>query len=137
MATKRGELALVVGGALVLVGSMLAFAKGGGESINVHDAEEGAPYLIAGVAAILAGGLLWIMSGAVGRKVVAVLALLIVGFFGAYAAFVDMTDMGDFGLDPGIGLYMMLAGSIIAVIGAVLALTNKGDATTSAPPPAA
>lgn len=117
----------------MFLATMLAFASVDGESITVWDAEEGAPYVIAAVTAIVAGGLLWFMSGATGRKVISIIALLIIGFFGLYAGIVDSSEIGDLGLDVGMGLWLMIAGSVVAVIGSVMALTGKGSGAGTAP----
>lgn len=131
MGEKRGEVALIIGGLLMIVGMFMTFitveGPGGSTSFNGQDAEEASPYFVAGVVSLLAAAALFAMKSATGRKVVAGLAIAIVAFFGAYAAFTDITEIGDLssgGIEAsaGIGLYIAALGSIVALAGAIMAL---------------
>lgn len=141
---RKAEIALLIGGVLILAGiiflTFVTFEGGGAkESFSASDADEASPFYIAGVTAILAAVVMWMVRGEMPRKVIAGLTLLIVGFFGLYAAFVDITDIDDFAggiegveVSAGLGLWVAAIGSLIAVVGAVLALIRK-PATTVGP----
>ena len=142
MADRKAELALIVGGILAIVGTFMAFASvsgpGGSISVTGKEADEASNYLLAGGLAILCAVLLWVMSGATGRKVVAIIALIGVGFFRLYGAIADITSINDLapagsGVEAkaGIGLYICLLGSLLAVIGAIMSL--RGGKAVSEP----
>lgn len=142
MTEKRGEMALLIGGILMIVGMFLTFVTvegpGGSASFNGSDAEEASPYFIAGGAAILAAIALYLMKGSVGRKVVAGLAIALIAFFGLFAAFTDITEIGDlsgggFEASAGIGLYLSGLAAVIALVGAVLALRSTPASASAAP----
>lgn len=135
-------------------------------SIGGLDTPDGKLFLGVGIALVVLGGLMWIATSAALRRVAAVLAILGAAFM-LYAAIVDITGIEDESLDaiaeagaattpgvtveqvraaleqfnvsikPGIGLYIVLAGAALGVIGGVLALLAKRPepALPAAPPP--
>lgn len=149
MKEKRGEMLLLVGGVLMILGMFLTFVSvegpGGSASFNGSDAEEASPYFIAGGVAIAAAIALFVMKGGTGRKVVAGLTIAVIAFFGVYAAFTDITKVGDLSTgdieaSAGIGLYLAGLAAVIALVGAVLALRDTPEerpATPATAPPAA
>ncbi|MEA2452945.1 MAG: hypothetical protein QOG04_1655 [Actinomycetota bacterium] len=150
MTDKKAEIALLVGGLLAIVGTFMTFAtiSGGGSSFSLSgkEADEASNYIVAGGFAILTGLVVWFSSGATVRKVMSILAIIIVGFFGVYGAINDISSIkdvaagqaGGFEVSTGMGLYICLIGSIVAVVGAVMAMRQGGAVVTEpvAPPPA-
>lgn len=150
MADRKAEIALFVGGILAIVGTFLTFAtvKGAGVELSLtgSEAEEASNYILAGVIALVAGVVMWVAKGATPRKVMAILTIVLVGFLGVFGAIADITSVDDgtiaeagFEASVGIGLYVCLVGSVIAVVGAVMALRRSGSAapTMDASAPAA
>ena len=142
MADRKAELALIVGGILAIVGTFMAFATvsgpGGSISVTGKEADEASNYLLAGGLAILCAILLWVMCGGTGRKVVAIIALVGVGFFGLYGAIADITSINDLApagveASAGIGLYVVLIGSLLTVVGAVMSLKGGKASEPTAP----
>ena len=151
MDDNKGGVALLVGGVLIIIATFLTFVTlkgpGGEESFTAGDAEEAAPYYFAAGIALIAGIVAFLdkSGGRAVGKIFAVIAILGVGFFGLYASIVDITDIESFAPEgsgveasTGLGAYIALVGSVVAIIGAVLCL--KGGATTvtttpTAPPP--
>lgn len=123
-------------------------------SIGGLDTPDGKLFLGVGIALVVLGGLMWIATSAALRRVAAVLAILGAAFM-LYAAIIDITGIEDESLDaiaeagaattpgvsveqvraaleqfnvsidPGIGLYIVLAGAALGVIGGVLGLLAK------------
>lgn len=144
MGTKRGELALLIGGILLIVGTFLTFVTvdygdGTNEGFNASDVEQAVNYLMAGGIAIVLAGILWVAKGATARKVLAVIGIITIGYLGVYAGFVDITSISDLGdsASAGLGLYVMTAGGVIAVVGAILAAKGGDETSAAAPPPPA
>jgi hypothetical protein len=164
--TVLGGVAMALGAVLTFaeldVGQLPIDAR----SIGGLDTPDGKLFLGVGIALVVLGGLMWIATSAALRRVAAVLAVLGAGFM-LYAAIVDITGIEDESLDaiaeagaattpgvsveqvraaleqfnvsikPGIGLYIVLAGAALGVIGGVLALLAKRPepALPAAPPP--
>jgi hypothetical protein len=135
-------------------------------SIGGLDTSDGKLFLGVGIALVVLGGLMWIATSAALRRVAAVLAILGAAFM-LYAAIIDITGIEDESLDaiaeagaaatpgvsveqvraaleqfnvsidPGIGLYIVLAGAALGVIGGVLGLLAKRPEPMlpAAPPP--
>lgn len=135
-------------------------------SIGGLDTPDGKLFLGVGIALVVLGGLMWIATSAALRRVAAVLAILGSAFM-LYAAIIDITGIEDESLDaiaeagaattpgvsveqvraaleqfnvsikPGIGLYIVMAGAALGVIGGVLALLARRPepALPAAPPP--
>lgn len=164
--TILGGVAMAIGAVLTFakldVGQLPIDAR----SIGGLDTPDGKLFLGVGIALVVLGGLMWIATSAALRRVAAVLAILGAAFMG-YAAIVDVTGIEDESLDaiaeagaattpgvsveqvraaleqfnvsidPGIGLYVVLAGAALGVIGGVLGLLAKRPepALPAAPPP--
>lgn len=164
--TVLGGVAMALGAVLTFakldVGQLPIDAR----SIGGLDTPDGKLFLGVGIALVVLGGLMWIATSAALRRVAAVLAILGSGFM-LYAAIVDITGIEDESLDaiaeagaattpgvtveqvraaleqfnvsikPGIGLYIVLAGAALGVIGGVLSLLAKRPepALPAAPPP--
>lgn len=164
--TVLGGVAMAIGAVLTFakldVGQLPIDAR----SIGGLDTPDGKLFLGVGIALVVLGGLMWIATSAALRRVAAVLAILGAAFMG-YAAIVDVTGIEDESLDaiaeagaattpgvsveqvraaleqfnvsidPGIGLYVVLAGAALGVIGGVLGLLAKRPepALPAAPPP--
>jgi hypothetical protein len=135
-------------------------------SIGGLDTPDGKLFLGVGIALVVLGGLMWIATSAALRRVAAVLAILGSAFM-LYAAIIDITGIEDESLDaiaeagaattpgvsveqvraaleqfnvsidPGIGLYIVLGGAALGVIGGVLGLLAKRPEPMlpAAPPP--
>ena len=170
-ATRRptaGILA-IVGGALMAVGSFLAWAEvsGGGTSVTAKgvDGSDGYITLVAGLVAILLG----IVMSRGAKRAVAVLVILagIVGggiglydaltakdsvldaaaeelapSFGASAeevrAVLDQAiDAGQLSVSISIGLYVVIAGGVVALVGGILGLRGSGAEAAGTAAPAA
>ncbi|MGI8407339.1 MAG: hypothetical protein ACR2L3_02365 [Actinomycetota bacterium] len=134
---KKPHLLLVIGGVLLILGTFLSFVKVGTQSFSASDAEEGSNYLMAGVLSLITAGVLFAVGSATVRKVFAAIALLLVGFLGLYAAIADLRSINDFGsgASVGIGVYVLLIGGLLSVVGAVLALRSPAPTTNSGPAP--
>lgn len=164
--TVLGGVAMALGAVLTFakldVGQLPIDAR----SIGGLDTPDGKLFLGVGIALVVLGGVMWIATSAALRRVAAVLAILGAAFM-LYAAIVDITGIEDESLDaiaeagaattpgvsveqvraaleqfnvsikPGIGLYIVLAGAALGVIGGVLALLAKRPepALPAAPPP--
>lgn len=123
-----GGGAIIVGGAMMVAGSFLPWltASTGFATMSRGgmDGGDGILIVIAGGVAVGAG-VASLMSGNFANSVVAGLAAVIGGFVG----FIDFQDvqerlsgMGDNVIaEVGIGLWLIMAGAVVAVIGAVIA----------------
>ncbi|MBA2724566.1 MAG: hypothetical protein H0U53_01135 [Actinobacteria bacterium] len=133
---KKPHLLLVIGGVLLILGTFLSFVKVGTQSFSASDAEEGSNYLMAGVLSLITAGVLFGVGSASVRKGFAAVTLLLVGFLGLYAAIADLRSINDFGsgASVGIGVYVLLIGGLLSVVGAVLALRSPAPTTHAHPP---
>jgi hypothetical protein len=150
----------LVGGALMALGSFLAWAEvsGGGTSVTAKgvDGSDGYITLVAGLVAVVAGGVV-IARGT--RRVLAVLMILagIVGggiglydaltakdnvldaaaeelapTFGASAeqvrtALDQAIDAGQLSVSISIGLYVVIGGGVVALAGGIIGLRGSGE----------
>jgi hypothetical protein len=148
----------IVGGALLAIGSFLAWASvsGGGTSVTAKgtDGSDGYITLVAGIVVIACGVLLM----RVGKKAIAVLAILaalVGGGVGLYDAFTakdrvlddaaeelatqfgatasevrvlldQAIDAGQIGISLSFGLYMVIAGGALGLVGGILGLRSPG-----------
>jgi uncharacterized membrane protein YfcA len=80
--------------------------------------------------------LIWATRSPALRKILGVLVILASGFM-VYAGIVDISDVRDQAeVDIGTGLYIVLIGSIIGVVGGVLSLIATRSSLEAPPPPA-
>ena len=167
-----GGILAIVGGALLAIGSFLAWAavSGGGTSVTAKgiDGSDGYITLAAGLVALVVG--IVMMRGT--RRALAILAILagvVGGGIGLYdavtakdsvldaaaeelapsfgasteqvrAALDQAIDAGQLSVSISIGLYVVIAGGIVAVVGGIAGLRGSvsepaGAADPSAPPP--
>jgi len=169
-----GAILAIVGGALLAVGSFLAWAEvsGGGTSVTAKgvDGSDGYITLAAGAVALLVGiamtrqarrmlAVLVILAGIVGGgiglydaltakdSVLDAAAEELAPTFGASAEEVRVAldqaiDAGQLSVSISIGLYVVIAGGVVALIGGILGLRGStaepaaAGTVASAPPPA-
>ena len=170
-----GAILAIVGGALLAVGSFLAWAEvsGGGTSVTAKgvDGSDGYITLAAGAVALLVGiamtrqarrmlAVLVILAGIVGGgiglydaltakdSVLDAAAEELAPTFGASAERVRVAldqaiDAGQLSVSISIGLYVVIAGGVVALIGGILGLRGlaaepaaTAGTFASAPPPA-
>lgn len=130
-----------LGGLLMVIGAILPFVTGSaggpfeGQSLGGLDTPDGKLYLGVGIGLIVLAFLIWATRSPALRKILGVLVILASGFM-IYAGVVDISDVQDQAeVDIGTGLYIVLIGSIIGVVGGVLSLI-AARSTLEAPPPA-
>ncbi|HZA27215.1 MAG TPA: hypothetical protein VE915_06155 [Actinomycetota bacterium] len=136
------------------------------QTVGGLDTPDGKLFLGVGIGLIVLGALIWMARSRAPRMIAAVLAIVAAGFM-LYAAVVDITGIEDESLDAiaeagaaqtpgvsveqvraaldqfnvsintGIGLYTVLAGAAIGVIGGLLSLLAKRPEPVlpAAPPP--
>jgi hypothetical protein len=170
-----GAILAIVGGALLAIGSFLAWAEvsGGGTSVTAKgvDGSDGYITLAAGAVALLVGiamtrqakrmlAVLVILAGIVGGgiglydamtakdSVLDAAAEELAPTFGASAeevraALDQAIDAGQLSVSISIGLYVVIAGGVVALIGGILGLRGSTaepaaapGTVASAPPPA-
>lgn len=133
---KPAVLAQAIGGVFLIIGSLLPFfsisAGGQSESFGGMDTEDGKYYLSFGIIFLIFAAVLMMSKGRTMKKVFGILGILL-GAFSTYAAFIDITGSSDevtalgFDYSTGIGLYIVALGSILALIGALMAVFKPGD----------
>jgi hypothetical protein len=138
------------------------------QTVGGLDTPDGKLSLGVGIGLVILGGLIWVAKSRAPRMVAAVLAIAAAGFM-LYAAVVDITgieaesldaiaeagaaqtpgvsveqvraalDQFNVSISTGIGLYIVLGGAAIAVIGGILSLIAKQPEPMlpAAPPPPA
>jgi uncharacterized membrane protein (TIGR02234 family) len=160
--TARAPIAMIlgiVGGALMALGSFLAWAEvsGGGTTVTAKgvDGSDGYITLVAGLVAIVAGivmargtkrvlAVLVILAGIVGSgiglydavtakdSVLDAAAEELAPTFGASAeqvrtALDQAIDAGQLSVAISIGLYLVIAGGVVALVGGILGLRGSGE----------
>ena len=176
--TSIGPILAIVGGTLLAIGSFLPWAKvsflGASDSASGTEGWDGWVTLVVGVAA-LAAGLAAMKAGRRALAVVAVVGGLVGGGIGVYdaltakdnildaeevaaqggvsvedaQAFLDqLQGSGDLEISISLGLYIVIAGGVLAIAGGALQMGAKGASvgapavpagfatSTAAPPPA-
>jgi len=146
MQTRRGEILVVIGVALLFFGPTLNFldveGPGGSFSGSGYDLEEGSTYVLAGIVALIGLAMAWFMKG--GARKAGGIIVLLAGLFGTYGGFVDAFStpegLGDgFDISHGIGAYVVLIAGLIVVAGAIMLMKNEEPAPTvppaTTPPP--
>lgn len=135
-----------IGGALMAVGALLSFASveafGVSQSVGGLDTDDGPVYLGAGLVLAVLGIVILVLRSTVVRRVLGVTGILVAGFM-TYAGIVDITSLsddippellGEVSVSAGIGLYLVLAGAVVALIGSGMALFSREEARVIAPP---
>lgn len=149
----------VIGGALLALGSFLAWAEvsGGGTSVTARGVDDRHGYitLVAGLVAVVAGivmakgmrralAVLVILAGIVGGgiglydaltakdSVLDAAAEELAPTFGTSAQQVrtvldQAIDAGEFSVSIGIGLYVVIGGGVVALVGGMLGLRGSGE----------
>jgi hypothetical protein len=122
---------IIVGAAVMCIGTFLPWVTGNGESLNGWDladisgeSNDAAVYVALGV--ILAG--LAIAMIAAGRLLAVAIIAVLIASFAAIAAVIDVGDdggMGAFGFSIGAGLYIILAAAIASLVGSIWALAVR------------
>ena len=122
---------IIVGAAVMILGTFLPWVTGNGESINGWDiadlsgeTNDAGVYVALGV--ILAG--LAIAMLAAGRMLAVAIIAVVIASFAAIAAVIDVSDdggMGAFGFSIGAGLYIILVAAIAALAGSIWALAIR------------
>lgn len=162
--TMAGGILMVLGTFLAFVRVTTSFPGVPTQSVSGLDTDDGKLFLGFGIG-IAVIGLIILLTRGVLPRVLGVLAVLAGGFMGV-AGIIDLTSFGDealrevaaaaaaetpgataeqvfqlfqqlgVSLSPGIGLYIVLGGAFIAVIGGLWAiLTRTSAAVPAAPPP--
>jgi hypothetical protein len=123
---STSTMVALVGSLIALIGSFLTWAtiSGGGVSVNVGGTTEGGDGVITLIVAIAtAAAAIFLKNKA--RMITVVIGgaiLAIVGVVNVLDINSTATDYGDIGVSVsvGIGLWMVLAGGVVAVVGAFL-----------------
>ena len=130
-----------LGGLLMVIGAILPFVTGSaggpfeGQSLGGLDTPDGKLYLGVGIGLIVFAFLIWAARSPALRKILGVLVILASGFM-IYAGIVDISDVRDQAeVDIGTGLYIVLVGSIVGVVGGVLSLMATRSTLEGPPPP--
>ena len=157
--TPVGAIVAIAGGALLGVGSFLAWAEvsGGGTSVTANgvDGSDGYITLGAGIVAVVVGVLLLRQA----RRALAILAILAGLVGGGVAVYDALTakdsvldsaaeelaptigasaeevrelldeaiDAGQLGISLAIGIYVVIAGGALALVGGILSLRTSGE----------
>ncbi|MEX2322270.1 MAG: hypothetical protein WEA29_00630 [Acidimicrobiia bacterium] len=115
MDSKNSSMMLMVGGALLAIGSFMAWATAFGISVSGMDGGDGWFTLLAGVALLALGFMSY--SGKAYPSWLAWVALAV----GAAVALINFFDiMGTELIEVGIGMWLMVAGVVVAVLGLVM-----------------
>jgi hypothetical protein len=129
-----------LGGLLMVIGAILPFVTGSaggpfeGESLGGLSTPDGKLYLGVGIALLVFAVLIWRVAVGTARLALGILTILAAGFM-VYAGIVDISQVGDQPeVDIGIGLYVVLLGSIGGVVGGVLSLLAAREAASAVPP---
>ena len=135
-----------IGALVVLIASLLPWARidvdlgaiGGASTSQValgFETDDGRLFLGAGAVLVVFAAAIWSLASATGRRVIGGLAAL-VSIFMLYAAIVDISDDFPEGVSVGIGLWIVLVGTIVASVGSLWGLFAKGpEPEPMAPPP--
>ena len=143
MQTRKGEILVLIGVALLFFGPTLNFVDVDAPGISIsgsgYELEEGSTYVLAAILALIGLAMAWFMKGG-GRKAGGVIVLL-GGLLASYAGFVDAftTPEGlsdDIEVTHGIGTYVVLVGGLIVTAGAILLMKTADTApeTVASPP---
>lgn len=106
------------GGLLTAVSMFLPFISMMGSSVNFMDSKGSVAWFF------IACGLICAVVGFLGKKLLNILSLLL-GLVIAGLAMKYQSDAKSLGADVGIGLWLMLAGGALCIIGSVMGLMKK------------
>lgn len=106
------------GGVLTIVSPFLPFLSVLGLSATMLQSRSGVAYFFIAVGVIIA------LMGFMGKRWLNIVSLLL-GLVVAGLSFVYMNDANSNGAKPEMGIWMMMAGGILAVIGSVMGLMKK------------
>jgi len=135
---------IALGGALMAVGPILDFVtvqsdlgvERESRTFNGFATRDGSYYVAAGIALALLALVVVALWSAIGRRILGSLGIVVAGFM-TYGALQDLTSLS--GLPRGvtgtaeIGLYAVLAGGVLALVGSVVALFTSQEVPASAP----
>lgn len=157
--TPVGAIVAIAGGALLAIGSFLAWAEvsGGGTSVTAKgtDGSDGYITLGAGIVAVLVGVLL-LRQAKRALAVLAIVAGLVGGGVAVYDALTaedsvldgaaeelaptvgaspeqvrvlldEAIDAGQLSISLSIGIYVVIAGGLVALVGGILSLRGSGE----------
>lgn len=140
---------LILSAIILAVGPLLTFISVSGQGVSDsgtgYEIEEGSPYVLAAVVIGLMGLLMFAVKSPSGRKVLGVIALL-GALFAGFAAVVDLTGVSDLVADElgsgfegsaGLGVWAVLLGALLGLIGSVMAIMAPGDPVRPGPGPGA
>lgn len=147
MSPKTAGIVMLIGGILLAVGSLLQFATlegfGISETVSGLDTDDGKLFLGVGVALLIFGAVVMAVASAVARRVFGILGVLLSAFM-VWAAIVDITGIGDdipaefagqIEASAGIGLYVVLTGAVVGLIGSAMAVFAAKETVVAPPPP--
>lgn len=135
MSTKAAAGIMGVGGLLVAVGTFLPLASAFGTSISYFETPDGKLVLGIGVALVIFAVGLGVSTSR-GLSIAMGVLGLIAGALGVVSIVIDWQSLGDAGLSAGVGVYVTLLGSVVGVVGAVMAFrAPKPEAVGTPPPP--
>lgn len=139
-----------VGGLLVVIGSILPFVAGSpggpfeGQTSSGLRYADGKFDLGVGIGLVLIAVLIQALRLTLfATRILSVIATVAAGII-LYATIIDVSDVGELPeVEAGIGLYFVLAGAAVALVGGALGLIARGrsgsgerlSAQTSIPPP--
>ena len=111
MSPRQASAATVVGGICLMIGSFMSWVVAPGFSQNGMTAGEGWATLASGVISAAAG-----MLSLAGRPIAQILPLLAVGVGSSISVYDYVTISEVAGYEVGIGMWIMLAGSVVALV---------------------
>lgn len=114
---SKKHLIALGGVAVILIGNFLPFVKGVVASMSLWGGDDGKIVLVAAILAAVAVLLRW--------NVVAIVMCLAA----ALTAVADMVDATNKKWDLGVGGYVIIAGAVVAIIAAALAIGDKRQAS--------
>jgi len=136
-----------IGGALLAIGTFLPFATvdafGFSQSVSGMDTDSSWFYLGSGVVLLVLGIVILMMRQAGIRRIVGVIGVIVAGLM-TVVSIMDLMGLddeipaeaaGQLTVTAGIGLYMAIAGAVVALIGSGMALFAKGEAPHMVAPP--
>ncbi len=149
MDSKKAGMIIVIGSVIALVGTMLELATLSVESLGISESQtyisSDDGKLVAGLAVVTLLFGLMVMAGkglkaaSITSLIFSVLLLVVAGI--DYTSIADSKEVviAQLGADPGvtastgIGMYLVLVGALVALIGSFMALRSRKSADVAAP----